>query len=140
ETTTKVEAKEAAGGISILADKNLDPKLRETLEKYNDDKSFQDLMERKIKETKDEKERERYEEELRTYRKLSDVQRAQAREAAMREAVDAYRPGETGRISAGKVLAIGGTIIAIGMLADMLLSETKSSGQPTGPAVKPTVK
>jgi hypothetical protein len=72
------------------------------------------------------------------YRKLPETERARVRNVAAEEAVEASRGPGGSRV--GKALAIGGTIIAIGMLADVLLSESKSSGQPSGPAVKPTVQ
>ncbi len=138
DTAIKVEAKEAAGGLAILADKTIEPELRKTLEKYQGDQAFQELMEKKINEAKDEKEKGELKKQLEEYRKLPEAERARVREVAAEEAVATSKAGGRGR-TVGRALAIGGTLIAIGMLADCLISESRSYSQPSAPAVKPTV-
>ncbi|HEY9871775.1 MAG TPA: hypothetical protein V6D08_21655, partial [Candidatus Obscuribacterales bacterium] len=139
ESALKVEAKEGAGGLTMVADKAMAPELVKTLEKYNKDAEFQKLMEERISQSKDEKEKERLRQELENYRKLPEADRTRVRIAAAEEAVAAYKSGErSGRITAGRVLAVGGTVIAVGMLAQLLLSQCGCNAQNEGPAVKPT--
>ncbi len=140
ESALKVEAKEAAGRVTVVADKSVQPELARTLEKYNKDQAFLELLEREIAETKDQTEKERLKEELEKYRKLPEAERARVREMAAEDALRTSRSTGGAGKTIGRVLAVGGTIIAIGMLADLLISDCNSNSQRSGPPVKPTFR
>jgi hypothetical protein len=140
QQSLRTETKRGANGVDIITDSARSAEVARTLEKYNQDEAFQKFLERKATETKDETERRRLQEELENYRRMAPADRAKVREAVVGQAIEKARSGGRGGSTVGRVLSVGGTVVAVGMLMQLLVSEAHASTATEGRATNPEFK
>ncbi len=137
---------EGPNGLRILADKvsGRGRELAKRMEQFNSDKAFQEMLEREIKQAKeDTKERKALEQELEKYRSLTGQERDLTRQRTLREAIDLHNarmeghsPGRT----ALEVFGVAGTVIAVGMLAELILANCQSGSTTYSVPANPTIR
>lgn len=144
ERPIAVEAVEGPNGLKVLADKVAGRELVKRLEQFNSDKAFREMLEREIKNAKEgSEERRALEKELEKYNGLSVRERDLMRQSALTEAIEMHNArmeGRSWRGTALKAIGVAGTLIAIGMLAELILSNCKSGTSNVQPPATPTAK
>ncbi len=144
ERPLALETIEGPNGLKVLADKVSGKELVKRLEQFTSDKAFREMLEKEIKNSKEgSEERKALERELEKYDKLSVGERALMRETALGEAIEmnnARMQGRSWRGTALKAVGVAGTLFAIGMLAEFILSNCKSGSSSSAPPANPTVK
>lgn len=144
EKTLALETVEGPNGLKILADKVSGREMVKRLEQFTSEKAFRDMLEREIKNAQEgSEERKALERELEKYNGLSVADKALMRESALKEAVEMHNArmqGKSWKGTALKAIGVAGTLFAVGMLAEYILSNCKSSRGSTAPPANPTVK
>lgn len=132
------EVVEGPNGLKILADRVKGRALAERMEQFNSDKTFREMLEGEIANSNQgSKEREQLQKELENYHRLAPAERALARQKALKVAIDMHEAkmrGESWRGTTIEVIGAAGTLIAVGMLAELILSNCQSNG---GAAIAP---
>lgn len=137
QRSLRTETQRGANGVEIITDRTGSADVAKILEKYDKDEVFERFLERRAAEAKEESERRKLQEELENYRRLSPAERTRVREAVVGEAVERGKSNGRGGSIAGKVLSVGGTVIAVGMLVDLLVGEAHASDRSSGRSANP---